>query len=190
MELAGLSLLKVDVTTTIKPFNCGDDDLNDFLSSKAKHYQQENLAVTYLLEDETRTIAFFSIFNDSLKVEESFFASKSALKRFLSNLVSHPKRHLKFFPALKIGRLAVDNSNKKGGIGSTIVKFIIGLAIEQNSTCACKLITVDAYKQSLLFYEKMGFSYLTEADKGKDTRQMYLDLTPIIRASIVEGVSI
>jgi len=66
MELAGLSLLKVDITTIIKPFNCGDDDLNDFLSSKAKHYQQENLAVTYLLEDEMRTIAFFSIFNDSL----------------------------------------------------------------------------------------------------------------------------
>jgi hypothetical protein len=80
MELAGLSLIKLDVNTVIKPFDCGDEDLNDFLSSKAKLYLQENLAVTYLIEGEAQTVAFFSIFNDSLKVEESFFASKSALK--------------------------------------------------------------------------------------------------------------
>lgn len=134
MELAGLSLNKIDSNTVIKPFDCGDEDLNDFLSSKAKLYQQENLAVTYLIEDETRTVAFFSIFNDSLKVEESFFASKSALKRLLSQLVTHPKRHLRYFPALKIGRLAVDNVNKKGGIGSSIIRFVISLAIEQNKT--------------------------------------------------------
>jgi predicted GNAT family N-acyltransferase len=190
MELAGLSLIKIDAQTVIKPFNCGDEDLNDFLLSKAKLYQQENLAVTYLLEDDARTIAFFSIFNDSLKVEESLFASKSALKRFLSQLVTHPKRHLKYFPALKIGRLAVDNTNKKGGLGSSIVKFIISLAIEQNKTSACKLLTVDAYNQSLGFYEKMEFSYLTDTDRGKDTRQMFLDLTPIIKAAIAESVAL
>jgi predicted GNAT family N-acyltransferase len=188
MELAGLSLVKIDANTVLKPFDCGDEDLNDFLSSKAKLYQQEKLAVTYLIESEDRTVAFFSVFNDSLKVEESFFASKSALKRFLSQLVSHPKRHLRYFPALKIGRLAVDNNNKKGGMGSSILQFVISLAIQQNKTCACKLITVDAYPQSLGFYERMGFSYFTDSDKGKDTRQMFLDLTPIINAAIAEGV--
>jgi hypothetical protein len=60
------------------------------------------------------------------------------------------------------------------------------LAIDQNAHCACKLITVDAYEQSLGFYEKKGFLYFTETDKDKDTRQMYLDLTPIINASMEE----
>jgi predicted GNAT family N-acyltransferase len=189
MELAGLSFIKIDSTTEIKPFDCGDGDLNDFLFSKAKLYQQEHLAVTYLIEDAERTIAFFSIFNDSLKVEESSFASKSAFKRLLSGLVSHPKRHLRYFPALKLGRLAVDNASKKGGIGTTIINFIISLALEQNQSCACKLLTVDAYEQSLAFYEKKGFLYLTESDKGKDTRQMYLDLTPIINAAMAENLT-
>jgi hypothetical protein len=91
MQLAGLSLIKVNANTIIKPFDCGDDDLNDFLASKAKDYQKELLAVTYILENEERTIAFFSIFNDSLRVQEMSFASKSAFKRFLSKLVSHRK---------------------------------------------------------------------------------------------------
>jgi hypothetical protein len=79
--------------------------------------------------------------------------------------------------------------NKKGGIGSSIIRFVISLAIEQNKTCACKLITVDAYNQSLGFYERIGFSYFSESDKGKDTRQMFLDLTPIINAAFVEDVT-
>lgn len=38
---------------TIKPFDCGNADLNDFLLNDAKHYASHLLAVTYLLEDET-----------------------------------------------------------------------------------------------------------------------------------------
>jgi GNAT superfamily N-acetyltransferase len=183
MELAGLSLIKVKIGTVIKPFDCGDQDLNDFLLSKAKHYQNELLAVTYLLENEERTIAFFSIFNDSLRVQEQAFASKSAFKRLLSRLVTHPKRHLEYYPALKIGRLGVCQTTKKTGIGTAIIHFIISLAISQNESCACKLITVDAYEQSLGFYEKLGFTYFTDTDKGKDTRQMYLDLTSYMNAA-------
>lgn len=182
MHLAGLSLIKLDNSTIIKPFDCGDEDLNDFLISKAISYQNELLAVTYLLENEEETLAFFSIFNDSLRVQQEDFASKSALSRFLGGLVSHPKRHLKYYPALKIGRLAVKNGSQKNGIGTSIISFIIKIALTQNDACACKLITVDAYAQSLEFYEKKGFVYFTDKDNGKDTRQMYLDLTPLVNA--------
>lgn len=37
--------------TIIKPFDCGDADLNDFLFDDAKNYLEAMLAVTYLLED-------------------------------------------------------------------------------------------------------------------------------------------
>jgi GNAT superfamily N-acetyltransferase len=180
MDFTGLTRVVISSSTDIKPFDCGDDDLNDFLLTKAKNYQNELFAVTYLLENEERTIAFFSIFNDSVRVEDIEFASKSALKRLLSNLASHPKRHLKNFPALKIGRLGVCNTAKGKGLGKAIISYIIDLAIEQNKVCACKLITVDAYDQSLKFYEKIGFTYFTDMDAGEDTRQMYLDLTPLI----------
>ena len=116
----------------------------------------------------------------SLKVQDKDFASKSAYKRWLSNRLSHPKRHLQNFPAIKIGRLAVNQSAKGAGIGRMILNYIIAYAIEQNKQCACRFIIVDAYDQSLLFYEKIGFSYLSDNDKGQDTRQMNLDITQYI----------
>ena len=84
---------------------------------------------------------------------------------------------------MKIGRLGVCVDSKGKGLGKIIVNFIIDIAIFQNEVSAYKLITVDAYRESLPFYGKMEFSYLTETDAGKDTRQMYLDLTPILNAA-------
>ena len=176
MDLSGLSFYKLKQETEIKEFDCDDETLNDFLFNKAKAYTSELLSTTFIIEDATQTIAYFSVFNDSLKVEEEEFASKNALKRFLKNLVSHPKRHLEYFPAVKIGRLAVNKNIKKSGLGKTIVNYIIDYALEQNEKCACKLLTVDAYSQSLGFYEKMGFEYLSPNDESDSTRQMYLNL--------------
>jgi GNAT superfamily N-acetyltransferase len=85
---------------------------------------------------------------------------------------------------MKIGRLGVSNKMQGKGIGRHLVGFVIELAIIQNEVCACRLLTVDAYRQSLSFYENLGFSYFSEADKEKNTRQMYLDLVPLINGKI------
>jgi GNAT superfamily N-acetyltransferase len=182
MNWDDLSLIKVDDSTIFKPFDCGDSDLNEFLIEKSKGYSKELLATSFVLEDQNNTIAFFSIFNDSLRVQEKDFASKAAWKRFLKEIVSHPKRHLEYFPAIKIGRLAVTNQIQKSGIGKQIVNFIIDFAITQNKTCACKFITVDAYDKSLGFYKKIGFKFLSDSDILEDTRQMNFDLTPILNS--------
>lgn len=182
-ELSQLSLILLDATHNIKPFDCGDDDLNEFLFERAELYKKEFLATTFILENATQTVAYYSVFNDSLKVEEEEFASKSAFKRFLKNLVSHPKRHLNSFPALKIGRLGIDKKFKGKGLGKLIVNNIIVDTLELNQKQACKLITVDAYNESLAFYEKLNFEYLTEADKHSETRQMFYDLNSNLTSS-------
>ena len=99
------SLILLTDQHTIKPFDCGDTDLNEFLFEKAKEFKKAFLATTFLIESESKTVAYYSIFHDSLNIEEQDFASKNMFKKFLKNLVPHPKRHLKSFPALKIGRL-------------------------------------------------------------------------------------
>lgn len=182
MPLTGFTFLKLHPSTIIKPFECGDSDLNEFLSDKAILYKKDLLATTYILENHTKTIAYLSIYNDSLAVQENVFASKSAFNRWLKELLEHPKRHLRQFPAIKIGRLAVCETTKKDrkGIGKALVNFVLDLALEQNSICACQLVTVDAYSQSLVFYEKLGFKFLSNNDEGKDTRQMYYDLRPLM----------
>ena len=161
----------------IKPFDCEDDDLNDFLFNKALLYQKELLATTFVIESEKRTLGYYSVLNDSLQLKEEDFPSKSKYKKFLTHLIPHPKRHLKSVPAVKIGRLAIDKACKGMGLGRLIIRNLIADCVKLNQQIACRLITVDAYKGALTFYQKLGFEFLTEKDNNEDIRQMFFDLT-------------
>lgn len=169
--------LKVDEAFTFKPFDCGDEDLNDFLLNSSKKYQSELLATTYVIENAKETIAYFSIFNDSLRVQD-IQSSKNSIKNFLRSIIPHGKRHLDNYPAIKIGRLGVSIHQQGQKIGTKIINTIINFAIRQNSLCGCKFIIVDAYKASLNFYVNNQFVFLSDGDLQADTRQMYLNLTP------------
>lgn len=50
----------------------------------------------------------------------------------------------------------------------------------ENVLSGCRYITVDAYKQSLKYYEKNGFKYITINDENEDTRLMYFDLLTLM----------
>ena len=164
----------------IKPFDCEDEDLNDFLFNEAVSYQKELLATTFVMENDKQTLGYYSLLNDSLQLKEEMFTSKSQFRKFLRELMPYPKRHLKTIPALKIGRLAIDKTFKGKGLGSVIMANIISKCIKMNEEQACRLITVDAYKQAVPFYQKMGFKFLIEGDKDDTTRLMFLDLTSFI----------
>ena len=175
-----VSILLLTEDYPIKPFDCEDEDLNDFLFNEATPYQKELLATTFVMENDEQTLGYYSLLNDSLQLREDMFASKSQFRKFLRELMPYPKRHLKTIPALKIGRLAIDKSFKGKGLGSVIMANIISKCIKMNKEQACRLITVDAYKQAIPFYQKMGFKFLTEDDKNDTTRLMFLDLANII----------
>jgi len=178
MQVSQLSLVKLEDKSQLRPFDCGDDTLNSFLAEKALLYHTSHLATTYICQSEQQIIAYFSIFCDNLKLNPEDFPSRSAYKKFFSGMLTHSKRHLKELPAIKIGRLAVAKSWQTGGMGRRIVDYVIGMAIEQNALCACKLVTVDAYRESIRFYEKLGFKFVTELDVQERTRMMCLDLAP------------
>ena len=179
-SLQDVSVLVLTENHSIKPFDCEDDDLNEFLFQEAIPYRKEKLATTFVVENNERTLGYYSLLNDSLQLKEEMFTSKSQFRKFLRELMPYPKRHLKTIPALKIGRLAIDKTFKGKGLGSVIMANIISKCIKMNQEQACRLITVDAYKQAVPFYQKMGFKFLIEGDKDDTTRLMFLDLTSFI----------
>lgn len=61
-----MRIVKIENTDIIKPFDCGDEDLNGFLTDDARYYREQMLAYTYILEDDDHTIAFFSLLNDKV----------------------------------------------------------------------------------------------------------------------------
>jgi predicted GNAT family N-acyltransferase len=178
LEFKDIKLIRLEPETNILPFDCGDTDLNGFLFDDAKNYSKDLIAVTYLIQDNEKTIAYFNYLNDKI----SHTDLDGSIEKFAARvgiLLPKEKSHYKSYPAVKIGRLAVHiDYQKGGGYGKKIINFTKGLFTNKNKT-GCKFITVDAYRDSLKFYEKMGFKYLSSRDKKSDTRLMYYNLEAI-----------
>jgi len=75
-------------------FDSEDEDLNDFIFNESLDYCRENLAIVYLVYQGDTVLGYFSLSSDSVKVN-----NKLDIK-------------LKYYPSLKIGRLAVDKKFK------------------------------------------------------------------------------
>ena len=91
----------------IYEFNCGNnyEDLNDFIINDAPLYRDELLAVTYVIEDSEKTLAYCSLANDRIGIED--FPSNTDYNRFRKKRFVNAKR-IKHYPAIKICRLGVD----------------------------------------------------------------------------------
>ena len=159
MNLEGKKLVRLTPDHQLKPFDCDDSDLNEFFLKDCINYQKKLLAVTYIIETDTDTVAFFSIFNDKISYKD--VGGNPTIWEMLFKAKMPVGKQLGSYPAMKIGRLGVDKNHKGQQIGTLILDYLKNLFISNNRT-GCKFITVDAYVQSLIFYEKNGFTFLTE----------------------------
>ena len=170
-----MRLIKIEDTNEIKPFNCGDDDLNGFLLEDARYYQEQLIANTFIMEDEEATIAFFSLLNDKI--------SQTTIDKNLWRKLrkSFPyRKHLGSYPAVKIGRLGVATSHRGEGIGTDIVSAVKQMLINRQSVSATRFLSVDAYLSAVPFYEKNGFRPLLNTP-CEDTLPMYFDLMQLVK---------
>lgn len=134
----------------VKAFDCGDEDLNDFILNESILYMQARLAVTYVIEIKGTDIAvgFFSLANDRISISD--FQNKTEFNRFRKKRFINEKR-LKSYPAAKICRLGIDLSAKGQSLGTFILDFIKSYFVIDNKT-GCRFITVDAYNEAVPFY--------------------------------------
>ena len=165
----------------VKSFDCGDDDLNDFILREAPLYRKALLAVTYVIvPKESKTLdevlAFFSLSNDTISIGN--FLNKTEFNRFRRHRFANEKR-LKVYPAVKIGRLGINRSIQGRGIGSFLLEFVKTYFIEENKT-GCRFLTIDAYANAVPFYLKNDFAPLITEDVEAPTRLLYFDLGNIV----------
>lgn len=160
----------------IKPFKCADDDLNEFLFEDAKQFQSELMTVTYLLEylEENNTAAYFSLLADKI----IFNPDEKGVWNKLNRNIPNSKRR-RSYPAVKIGRLAVNEEYSGQGLGTFILDNI-KYVFSNVRRLGCRFITVDALHTAVPFYESNGFQCITESDKDDETRLMFFDLKNFI----------
>lgn len=177
MKKEDILLRRLEENETVSNFDCGDEDLNDFIFGDAMLYFKVRLATSYVLEDKNSkdTIGYFSLAHDRISLTD--FPSNSAYNRFRKQFFAQGKM-FKSYPALKICRLATEKKYRGEGIGTMMVNMIIA-SYKSDNKAGCRFITVDAYADALPFYYKQGFVPLSKEDEGSPTRLLYFDLENI-----------
>ena len=177
-------VVKLTDSYTIKPFDCGVSDLNDFLFNDAKTHLRYLSSITYLVENKDKTIAYYSLLNDLLNIDPH---TDKEFEQEISEIIENKDysfllemKAVSMFPAAKIGRFAVDMEFQRLGYGREILNSIVISFLTNNKT-GCQFITVDALNNinTLNFYKKNGFAFVTLSDYNKASRQMYKNLVAL-----------
>lgn len=166
-----MEIVRLTAAYEMKPFDCGDADLNGFLLNDAKMYLEKKLAFTFILEDAGNIVAYYSLLNDKVAKRETTNAAWRKMKK----LFPHQK-HFNSYPAVKIGRFAVSKAYEGQGIGRRLMGVLKTRLAEDEANSAFRFLTVDAYLSAIPFYEKNGFKMLLSDEEDKHTRTMYFDM--------------
>jgi len=150
-----LRLLPINEVESISRFSNEYDEYNIFLHEEARNYEKFNISRTHLLIDlsNDRIFAYMSLVADSIQLTKS--------EKELTELGLIP---FSTFPAMKIGKLAVDCKAKEEfrGIGTLMIQLARGFTSNLNNNgIACRFLTIDADVENnpgvTEFYYKNGF---------------------------------
>jgi GNAT superfamily N-acetyltransferase len=172
MDFSEYRLNRLSDDLPLKPFDCGLDDVNAYLMESAKSYDKQFLSVTYVLESTVQTIAFIALTNDRITIESTPITGR--WKKYFYEYLPIGKRYISY-PAVKIVQLGVNKTFQHQEVGTALIDYVKKWLINNRYT-GCRFLTVEGIKESLPFYEKNGFYYMTNEDVDSTTRIMYYDL--------------
>lgn len=166
-----MKLVRLTSDSELSRFNCGDNDLNEFLIEDAKGFLDKRIANTFLLKDEENIVAYFCLLNDKISKQE---VTNNQWKKIKDRFPEGKK--FSSYPAIKIGRFAVSSSYQGRAIGTKLMNLIKDMLDTDKNYAAFRFITVDAYLTAIEFYKNNKFSQLTQQKENEHTRLMFFDM--------------
>lgn len=122
---------------------------------------------TYVAYVEEQLVGFFSMATDILEIE----------------MVEDEDQYNEYtygaYPALKIARLAVDQSMERKGIGHALLEAAVTVFNRTYKLVGCRYLTVDAKRDALDFYTKWGFIVIKKYRK-RNHPKIYINMKPVI----------
>lgn len=166
-----MKLVKLTPDTQLIGFDCGDEDLNNFLIEDAKCFLDKRIATSYILEDENNIVAYFCLLNDKISRQDITNSQWKKIKGAFP-----VRKQFGSYPAIKIGRFAVSSKYKGRNIGTDLMNLLKGTLNENPNYSAFRFLTVDAYLSAIVFYKKNNFKMLSEKILNDHTRLMFFDM--------------
>jgi ribosomal protein S18 acetylase RimI-like enzyme len=154
----------------VSGFTCAEADLDDFLRSDALRLQAHRVARTYLAFHQTVLVGYMTVLADAIVLETK------ERKRLALATHDHPA-----VAAMKIARLAVSAPFRSThtGVGTALVRIALALGADVSERMGCRLLTVDAYPESVAFYERLGFvRNRAKVYQGREHPSLRLDIFP------------
>jgi GNAT superfamily N-acetyltransferase len=137
-------------------FDCGHEDQNAFLYTRAWDDQQQLVSTTYLYYVHGILAGYATICLDALELS----------RRERGWHIKH-----EIVGALKLAQLGVDQAFNGRGLGTYIVADVIELARGLSDTVGCRYLTVDARADMVSWYERrLGFKHNTEMQMNRIER--------------------
>lgn len=175
LRLEKISEIHKEIISSFKSY---EPELVDFLLQDALNQQKRKISATYLWFkiDTNELVAYITLSLDCVKLKK--------INEHLVQIFRKKGINYKSLPALKIGRICVNDKFLRRGVGSLMIQFAIEMARKISNQVGCRFLYLDAkrnkdtHRDVIHFYKKLGF----EIYKERDTREtpMYLDLWPIL----------
>lgn len=143
-------------------FTCGQPELDHYLQQRAGQHQRDGIATTHVLIDDAQPGRILG------------YCALSAAQLHLHQLHEEDRKRLPAYPvpAVRMGRLAVEQSEQGQGHGQLLLGHVVNLALSMRQTMGVRVLVVDAKNaQVQRFYEAYGFRTCIQGE-----RSMYLGL--------------
>ena len=160
----------------LSEFKCASDDLNDFLKNDALSQQNSKLNITKLVMCDDLVVAYVSLLTDTILLKD---IRDEDIKQDIKDQLSLNSKKRKL-PAIKIGRLAVDEKYSGKGLGSEILMSVLFNIknIAENSV-GLRFVTVEGYATAYNFYANHNFINLKKDDeKIKEKLDIIIERNP------------
>jgi hypothetical protein len=145
------------------------EGIQSFITKYALKHQERNLGITRIILLEGKPIGYFTISTSNIE------------KDYINKNMRPFTRTTPIFPAMIIQYIGIDKNKRHGGIGSKVLKWIIGFGRKNLATkVGCRYVILYA-KQAMPFYIKNDFKISEIKNDDDDSSSfflMYRDLFP------------
>lgn len=137
----------------VSAFDCGHDDLNDWLIKNAAKDHQRGLCRVHVAHtpDSSEVMGYMALVTHTLQ-------KRDLTKKMRAGAHGSDDRQL---PALLLGKLAVDQSAQGTGLGSKLVDAAFQVALDIAENAGLLVVAVDVREDALFtYYQRHGFTRL------------------------------
>lgn len=150
-----MRICKLGKTHKKKEFDCGNRQLNDYLSKIAKQDVEKDVSVCYILEGKDHEVlGYFTLSSGSISREEIPENLSKRLPRYTD------------IPFASIGRLAIDQNCQRKGYGEYLLIEAFTEILKVSEVLGIAGVFVDPIDDlAINFYERYGFLKLSSSTR-------------------------